>query len=40
MRLLMLLVLMLPILSFGSEEDKRFFEEQQVLADQIGRAHV
>ena len=34
MRLLMLLVLMLPVLSFGSEEDKRFFEEQQVLADQ------
>ena len=34
MRLLMLLVLLLPILSFGSEEDKRFFEEKQVLAEQ------
>ena len=34
MRLLMLLVLMLPILSFGSEEDKRLFEEEQVLAEQ------
>ena len=34
MRLLMLLVLMLPVLSFGSEEDKRLFEEQQVLAEQ------
>ena len=34
MRLLMLLVLMLPILSFGSEEDKRRFEEKKVLAEQ------
>ena len=34
MRLLMLLVLMLPVLSFGSEEDKRRFKEEQVLADQ------
>jgi uncharacterized protein len=34
MRLLMLLVLLFPHLSFGSEENKRFFEEQQVLADQ------
>ena len=34
MRLLMLLVLMLPILSFGSEEDKRRFKEKQVLAEQ------
>ena len=30
----MLLVLMLPALRFGSEEDKRFFEAQQVLAEQ------
>ena len=34
MRLLMLLVLMLPALRFGSEQDKRFFEAQQVLAEQ------
>ena len=34
MRLLMLLVLMFPVLSFGSEEAKRLFEEQQVLAEQ------
>jgi len=34
MRLLMLLVLLFPVLSFGSEEDKRWFKEQQVLAEQ------
>ena len=34
MRLLMLLVLMLPVLSFGSDVYKRLFEEQQVLAEQ------
>tara|TARA_B110000977_G_scaffold170989_1_gene222165 strand:- start:23 stop:295 length:273 start_codon:yes stop_codon:yes gene_type:complete len=30
----MLLVLMLPVLSFGSEAVKRLFEEEQVLAEQ------
>ena len=35
MRLLMLLVLLLPALSFGSpESEKRRFEEQEVLAEQ------
>ena len=34
MRLLMLLVLLFPVLSFGSEEDKRRFKEQKVLAEQ------
>jgi hypothetical protein len=35
MRVLMLLALLLPVLSFGSpESDKRRFEETQVLADQ------
>ena len=34
MRLLMLLVLLFPVLSFGSEEDKRRFEETQVKAEQ------
>jgi uncharacterized protein len=33
MRLLMLLILMLPALSFGSEEDNRWFEEQQAFAE-------
>lgn len=30
----MLLVLLFPALSFGSEEDNRWFEEQQLLAEQ------
>jgi len=30
----MLLVLLLPRLSFGSEEDKQYFEEMQMLAEQ------
>jgi len=34
MRLLMLLVLLFPVLSFGSEADNRWFEEQQLLAEQ------
>ena len=34
MRLLMLLVLLLPALSFGSESDKQLFRERQVLAEQ------
>tara|TARA_B110000305_G_C19035619_1_gene445800 strand:+ start:375 stop:584 length:210 start_codon:yes stop_codon:yes gene_type:complete len=34
MGLLMLLVLLFPVLSFGSEEDNRWFEEQQLLATQ------
>ena len=34
MRLLMLLVLLFPVLSFGSEDVKRLFEERQVLAEQ------
>tara|TARA_R110000823_G_scaffold232336_2_gene358894 strand:+ start:3966 stop:4508 length:543 start_codon:yes stop_codon:yes gene_type:complete len=34
MRLLMLLVLLFPVLSFGSEEDNRYFKEKQVLAEQ------
>ena len=35
MRVLVLLVLLFPVLSFGSEEDKRRFEETQVLAVHI-----
>lgn len=34
MRGLMLLLLFLPVLSFGSESDKQFIEETQVEADQ------
>ena len=39
MRVLLLLVLLLPALSFGSEEDKRLFEETQVEANQ-GHAYA
>ena len=34
MRVLTLLVLLFPVLSFGSEEDKQWFEAQQVEANQ------
>ena len=34
MRVLLLLVLMFPVLSFGSDVYKRLFEERQVLAEQ------